>query len=219
MSDLFEKDRSAEREQFRQEYYDQQQALTKQKSKKTLTWIIAAVVVGILLLWSASSYNGLVGKREEVNKYWSQVENQMQRRADLIPNLVSTVKGITKQELEVFSRVADARSKLLSPTASPEERVRANEQISQFRVQVLSLAEQYPELRSSENFNRLMDELAGTENRISVARRDYIQSVQNYNVTTSQFPTVMMARLFGFKPEENYFQAAEGAKEAPKVEF
>ncbi|MBI3951314.1 MAG: LemA family protein [Acidobacteria bacterium] len=223
MSDLFEKDRTAEREQFRQEYSSQQQALAQAESRKRKTWTITALVLGGLILifgiGSVSSYNGLVGQREEVRNKWSQVENQMQRRADLIPNLVSTVKGITKQELEVFSRVAEARSKLLSPTASPEERVRANEQISQFRVQMLSLAEQYPQLRSSENFNRLMDELAGTENRIAVARRDYIQAAQDYNVTTSRFPTVIVARLFGFQPQENYFKAAEGAREVPRVEF
>jgi LemA protein len=219
MSDLFEKDRGTEREQFRQEYYREQNTLTQAKSRKRWMWIAVAVIAGVLVLNSVSSYNGLVGKREEVRQQWSQVENVMQRRADLIPNLVATVKGITKQELDVFTRVADARSRLLSPTATPDERVRANEEISQFRVQMLSLAEQYPELKSSESFNRLMDELAGTENRIAVARRDYIQAVQDYNVTTSRFPTVLVARLFGFQAQENYFKAAEAARETPKVQF
>jgi LemA protein len=223
MSDLFEKEGSLEQDQFRQEYYRQQQALAQAQSRQRRTWLVTALIVGGLILifgiGSISSYNGLVVRREKVNQQWSQVENVMQRRADLIPNLVATVKGITKQELDVFSRVAEARSKLLSDRATPEERVRANEQLSQFRVQMLTVAEQYPQLKSSDNFNRLMDELAGTENRIAVARRDYIEAVQDYNVTTSRFPTVVAARLFGFQPERDYFKAAEGAREAPKVQF
>jgi len=227
MSDLFEKDRSAEREQFRQDYYREQQALAQEKSRKSRTWMITALVIGGLIVilggCSVSSYNGLVKNRETVRTQWSQVENVMQRRADLIPNLVNTVKGVTKQELAVFSQIAAARSRLLNPTASPEERVQANAEIEtalpQLRRQMLLLVEQYPELRSNETFNRLMDELAGSENRIAVARRDYIQAVQTYNVATSQFPTVIAARLFGFAPEQDYFKAAEGAKEAPKVQF
>lgn len=223
MSDWFEKDRSAEREQFRQDYYRQQQALAREQSRKRRVWMTTALVLGGLIVilggCSISSYNGLVAKREAVRTHWSQVENVMQRRADLIPNLVETVKGVTKQELAVFSRIADARSRLLSPTATPEERVRANEEISRFRVQMLMLQEQYPQLRSNESFNRLMDELAGSENRIAVERKRYIEAVQEYNVTTSRFPTVITARLFGFAPEQDYFQAAEGAREAPKVEF
>ena len=227
MSDLFEKEAGTEREQFRQDYYRQQQALTQEKSQKRKTWIITALVVGGLIfifgVTSISSYNGLVGKREEVRKEWSQVENVMQRRADLIPNLVNTVKGVTKQELAVFSSIADARSRLLSPAATPEERVRANTEIEaalpQIRSQMLLLVERYPELGSNETFNRLMDELAGTENRIAVERGRYIQSVQEYNVATSRFPTVIVARLFRFEREQDYFKAAEGAKEVPKVEF
>lgn len=218
MSDFFEQ-QTPGREQFRQEYYRQQQALAREKSRKRVTWIVVAVVVVVLGLWTMSSYNSLVERRERVRTAWSQVENVMQRRADLIPNLVNTVKGVTKQELAVFSRIAEARSKLLSPSATPEERIRANEQIAQFRVQMLSLAERYPELRSNETFQRLMDELAGTENRIAVARRDYIRAVQQYNVATSRFPTVLIARLMGFQREQNYFKAAEGARQAPKVEF
>lgn len=227
MSDLFEKNRSAEREQFRQDYYRQQQALAYEKSRKSKMWTITALVIGGLIVilggCSVSSYNRLVENREAVRTQWSHVENVMQRRADLIPNLVNTVKGVTKQELAVFSQIAAARSRLLNPAATPEEQVQANAEIEtalpQLRRQMLLLVEQYPELRSNETFNRLMDELAGSENRIAVARRDYIQAVQTYNVATARFPTVIAARLFGFAPEQDYFKAAEGAKEAPKVQF
>jgi LemA protein len=219
MSDLFNQERDQERDQYRQEYHRQQQMLAQEKSRKRIPWIIGAIVVAVLAMGSCSSYNGLVGKREGVRKQWSQVENVMQRRADLIPNLVATVKGITKQESDIFVRVAEARSKLLSPTATPTEKVQADQQLSQFRVQVLSLAEQYPQLKSSESFNRLMDELAGSENRIAQERRVYNQIVEDYNVSTSTFPTVLVANLFGFEREQDYFKAAEGAKEVPKVDF
>jgi LemA protein len=227
MSELFERDRGEEREEFRKEFYRHQQELAQVQAKKSRTRMITAIVLGALILilggGTVSSYNSLVERHEAVRKGWSQVENVMQRRADLIPNLVNTVKGVTQQELAVFSRIAEARSRLLSPSASPQERVRANEEIAaalpEFRTQVLVLAERYPELRSNETFNRLMDELAGTENRIAVARRDYIQVVEQYNVSTSRFPTVVVARLFGFEKEQNYFQAAEGARQAPEVKF
>jgi LemA protein len=216
MSELFEQDRSAEREQFRQDSYRQQQELAQIKAKKSRTWLITGIVAGILVLYGGCSYNSLVENREAVRRHWSQVENVMQRRADLIPNLVETVRGVTKQELEVFSRIADARSRLLSPGASPADRVRANAEIS---TQILALVEKYPELRSNESFNRLMDELAGAENRISTERKRYIETVEAYNVSTSRFPTVLMAGLFGFEKEEDYFKATEGAHKAPQVKF
>jgi LemA protein len=193
------------------------------RTKKGRTVLIVAVVVGGLLLifggGAASSYNSLVKNQEAVRKQWSQVENVMQRRADLIPNLVETVRGVTKQELEVLSRIADARSRLLSPAASPVDRVRADADISAARTQILALVEKYPELRSNESFHRLMDELAGSENRISTERRRYIEAVEDYNVSTSQFPTVLTARLLGFEKEQDYFKAAPGAEKAPSVKF
>ncbi len=215
------------REDFRQAYLREQQQLARARAERRRRTLLAGLILGGVILlfggYSVSTYNGLVAKREAVRSRWSQVENQMQRRADLIPNLVNTVKGITKQEVEVFTRIAEARAQLLRPDATPEERVQANAQIEallpQLRVQVLSLAEQYPELRSSETFQRLMDELAGSENRIAVARRDYIQAVQEYNIATSRFPSVLVARLFGFESAKDYFKAAPEATRAPQVQF
>lgn len=216
MSDLFDQAPEKQRDPYRQEYYRQQKELAQQQSRRRTAWIIAAIAIAVLAMGSCASYNNLVSKRERVRKQWSQVENVMQRRADLIPNLVATVKGITKQESEIFTRLADARSKLLSPTATPTEKVQADRQLS---VQVLSLVEQYPQLRSSESFNRLMDELAGAENRIAQERRVYNQIVEEYNVSTSRFPTVLVANLFGFKREQDYFKATEDAKQVPAVQF
>lgn len=188
--------------------------------------VIALVVAGIIVLGllifggaGISSYNELVQKNESVKGKWSQVENTMQRRADLIPNLVNTVKGITKQEQDVFVKLAEARSKLLSPQAAPSEKVEANRQIDGMLVQVLSLQENYPELKSSESFKNLQYELAGSENRIAIARKDYIDSVQEYNTYRSQFPTVIVASLSGFQRQDAYFRADEGAKQTPKVDF
>jgi LemA protein len=222
MSELFDQDQGG-RAEFRQAYVREQEQLAqateqKKKKRKYATIIIVGVIV-IFGLLSISSYNGLVGRKESIQSSWSQVENVMQRRADLIPNLVSTVKGITKQELEVFGRISDARSRLLQPAATPEEKVQANAQIERDLVQVLALRETYPELKSNASFLRLMDELSGSENRISVARRDYIQAVESYNVASSRFPTVIMARLFGFGRVEDYFKAAPEAQRAPQVQF
>lgn len=183
--------------------------------------VAGIIVLGLLIFGGAgiSSYNELVQKNESVKGKWSQVENTMQRRADLIPNLVNTVKGITKQEQDVFVKLAEARSKLLSPQAAPSEKVEANRQIDGMLVQVLSLQENYPELKSSESFKNLQYELAGSENRIAIARKDYIDSVQEYNTYRSQFPTVIVASLSGFQRQDAYFRADEGAKQTPKVDF
>jgi LemA protein len=218
---------SGAREEFRHVYLREQEQLARARQQRRRRLLLGGVILGALIFlfggYSVSTYNSLVAKREAVRSRWSQVENQMQRRADLIPNLVNTVRGITKQEVEVFTRIAEARAKLLKPDATPQERVQANAQIEallpQLRVQVLSLAEQYPELRSSETFQRLMDELAGSENRIAVARRDYIQAVQEYNIATSRFPSVLIARLFGFERAEDYFKAAPEATRVPQVQF
>ncbi len=199
----------------------------------------ALIVLGIILLLAliiggsaVSSYNTLMGKRQRVEKEWAQVENQLQRRADLIGNLVETVKGIAGQEREVFVKIAEARSRLLA-AVTPEEKMAANDQLSNATREAgllpaggilgtggrfLSITEQYPQLRSSENFTRLQDELAGTENRIAVARRDYNEAVADYNVVRNRFPTVLIAGVLGFQ-EKPYFKAEEGARQVPKVDF
>ncbi len=194
---------------------------------------IALVILGVIILFALiiggaalSSYNNLVTKRNDVDKQWSQVENQMQRRADLIPNIVGTVKGIAGQEKEVFTRIAEARSRLLSAT-TPEEKIDADGKLTQAMRdggllgsggRFLMITEQYPQLKSNENFMRMQDELAGTENRMAVARRDYNESVTDYNTTKQKFPTVLIAGLMGFK-DKPLFKADEGARIAPKVDF
>ncbi len=193
----------------------------------------ALVILGVILLfvlivggWAFGSYNGLVRKSNAVDTQWSQVENQMQRRADLIPNLVNTVKGFAGQEREIFTRIAEARSRLLSAT-TPEEKIAADAQLSQTLRdggllgtggRFLSIAEQYPQLKSDQNFLRLQDELAGTENRLSQERRLYNLAVQDYNNSRQTFPAVMIAGLMGFK-DKPLFKADEGARTAPKVDF
>jgi LemA protein len=193
--------------------------------------VVVAIVIGVA---AVGSYNTLVGKRTNVDQQWAQVENQLQRRADLIGNLVGTVKGIAGQEQEVFVKIAEARSRLLS-AGTPEEKIAANDQLTKATRDAgllpgggggilgtggrfLSIVEQYPQLKSSENFMKLQDELAGTENRLAVARKDYNEAVSDYNVTRSRFPTVLIAGLMGFQ-EKPFFKADEGAREVPKVDF
>jgi LemA protein len=196
--------------------------------------IVLGVVVLIVLIFGGlmlSSYNTLVTKQQNVKAQWSMVENQMQRRADLIPNIVATVKGVAGLEERVFTRIAEARSRLLSvmqnPNSTVEEKIAADGQLNQALRdggllgtggRFLSIAENYPQLKSNESFLKLQDELAGTENRLATARRDYTVAAQDYNTTRSRFPTVLIAGLMGFK-EQPYFQADEGARQAPKVDF
>lgn len=222
MSDYFSNSANQNRDQFRREYeQDQSSRQSQQRNSSMLRWgILGGVILLVLIIGGValSSYNGLVGKREGMKSKWSQVENQMQRRADLIPNLVETVKGVTKQEQEVFNNISNARSRLLQ-SGNPQEQVAANNEIQQGITKVLALQEAYPQLRSSESFARLQDELAGSENRISVARRDYINIVNDYNVSRSSFPTVIFAGIFGFPYQDDYFKADASAKETPKVKF
>lgn len=222
MSDYFSNSANQNRDQFRREYeQDQSTRQSQKRNSSMLRWgILGGVVLLVLIIGGValSSYNGLIGKREGMKSKWSQVENQMQRRADLIPNLVETVKGITKQEQEVFNNISNARSRLLQ-SGNPQEQVAANSEIQQGVTKVLALQETYPQLRSSESFARLQDELAGSENRISVARRDYINIVNDYNVSRSSFPTVIFAGIFGFPYQDDYFKADTSAKETPKVKF
>jgi LemA protein len=184
--------------------------------------LIAIIVVALIALVVFGQYigvrNTLVTKNEAVKSVWSEVDVQLQRRADLIPNLVETVKAYAKQEQTVFGDIAKARSALLS-AGSPSEKIAANNQLDGALGRLLAIVENYPQLKSNENFMRLQDELAGTENRISVARKRYNDTLQDYNTYVQQFPASLFASWAGFKPNDAYFKAAEGSREVPKVNF
>jgi LemA protein len=184
--------------------------------------LIAVIILILLALALFGQYvgvrNTLVTKNEAVKSSWSQVDVVLQRRADLIPNLVETVKGYAKQEQTVFDDIAKARSALLG-AGSPAEKIAANNQLDGALGRLLALVENYPQLRSNENFMRLQDELAGTENRIAVERKRYNDTLQDYNTYVQQFPNNIFAGWAGFKPNDAYFKAAEGSREAPKVNF
>ncbi len=182
---------------------------------KTVLAII--LVVLILFLPFISLYNRLVSLREGVDEKWAQVETQLQRRLDLIPNLVETVKGYAAHEKEVFENIAAARAKL-SGAKTREEIIEGNRELEGALARLLAIVENYPQLKANETFNRLMDELAGTENRIAVARMRYNETVRDYNMTIKKFPTNIIANMFGFR-EQPYFEAQKGAEEAPKVKF
>src|SRR6476619_1252826 len=182
------------------------------RSIPLVTLLLAAAVVS-----SGCSYNTFVSKEESIKTQWAQVENQLQRRNDLIPNLVETTKGIAQQEKDVFGQIADSRARLAG-AKSPEETIQAANQQSAALARLLVVVENYPQLRSSETFNRLMDELSGTENRIAVERMRYNERVQEYNVARRQFPGNITASLFGFK-EYPLFNAPTAAEQVPKVNF
>jgi LemA protein len=205
------------RDQFQQDYATQQNQLVQQKTKKRVWLIGALVLAALLLLGGCSTYNGLVGKQQNVKNEFSNVDVQLQRRADLIPNLVNTVKGYTKHEEQVFSEIADARSRLLN-AKTVDEKSEANAQVSSALGRLLVLSENYPNLKADQQFLRLQDELAGTENRIAVARRDYNTKVLDYNTSRQRFPTVVFASVLGFQPAEE-FKADPGSRDAPKVDF
>ena len=178
---------------------------------------VLALVVIILAGVGISSYNGLVALDTQVDNTWAQVENQLQRRNDLVPNLVNTVKGIADQEKEVFSQIADARARMAGARTT-QETMGASRMMDGALGRLFVVVENYPQLRSSENFMRLQDELAGTENRISVERRRYNESVRDINVRVKKFPTVLFAQLIGFE-KRDFFEAAEGAEQVPEVDF
>jgi LemA protein len=187
--------------------------------KKGLVVLIVVVVIALLLGSSfISRRNQMAIKREAVNAAWAQVDVVLQRRADLIPNLVETVKGFAVQEQIVFGEIAKARSALLS-AHSPAEKIAANGQLDSALGRLLVVVENYPQLRSNENFLRLQDELAGTENRIAIERRRYNEAVQDYNTFISLFPNSLVASLSGFTRNDAYFKTDEGARQAPKVNF
>lgn len=184
--------------------------------------LIVVVVIVLIALFFFGQYvgvrNTLVQKNEGVKAAWSQVDIVLQRRADLVPNLVETVKGFAQQEQTVFGDIAKARSALLS-AGSPQERISANQQLDGALGRLLVVVENYPQLRSNENFLRLQDELAGTENRISVERKRYNDSLQDYNTYLKTFPHNIFAGWAGFQPNDAYFAASEGSRAVPKVNF
>jgi LemA protein len=189
---------------------------------KGLMITIAVVVVLLLGLMFFGQYvgvrNSLVTKNEAVKAAWSQVDIVLQRRADLIPNLVETVKGFAKQEQTVFGDIAKARSALLS-AGTPQEKIAANGQLDGALGRLLVIVENYPQLKSNENFLRLQDELAGTENRIAVERKRYNDTLQDYNTYVQVFPNNIFAGWAGFKPNGAYFAATEESRQVPKVNF
>jgi LemA protein len=189
--------------------------------EKMKIWI-AIGVIALLLVVGFSSYvgakNQMVTKNEAVKAAWSQVDIVLQRRADLIPNLVETVKGFALQEQTVFGDIAKARSRLLSAN-TPADKIAANQQLDGALGRLLVVVENYPQLKSNENFLRLQDELAGTENRIAVERKRYNDALQDYNTFIGLFPNSFWAGIAGFKRNDAYFAASEGSRTAPKVDF
>ena len=186
------------------------------------TGVIILIIIVLLLFWFGSTFvshrNEMVRKREAVNSAWSQVDVVLQRRADLIPNLVETVKGFATHEEKVFGDIAAARSALIN-AKTPSEKIAANGQLDGALGRLLVVVENYPQLRSNENFLRLQDELAGTENRIAIERRRYNETVQDYNTYIGLFPNNIIASLAGFQRNDAYFKAEEGSRQAPKVNF
>lgn len=188
--------------------------------------IILIAVIAIAAIWGVSAYNGLVKMDESVSTAWSNVENQYQRRADLIPNLVNTVKGYAAHEKETFEAVVSARSKATQMTVdadnlTPEklqEYQKAQGEIGAALGRLLAITENYPELKANENFKELQAQLEGTENRISVERRNFNEVARSYNTAIRTFPKSLLAGMFGFE-KRPYFEAEEGANKAPEVKF
>jgi LemA protein len=177
----------------------------------------AAVLALVAVTLSGCSYNKFTTQEEAIKGSWGEVQNQIQRRNDLIPNLVESVKGYAAHEEGVFKEIADARSKLLA-AKSPEETIAAANQQSSALGRLLAVVENYPNLKANEQFNRLMDELAGTENRLGTARMRYNERIQEYNTTRRRFPSNVTAKMFGFK-EYPYYEAPPSSQAAPKVDF
>ncbi|MDQ2711319.1 MAG: LemA family protein [Acidobacteriota bacterium] len=183
--------------------------------------IILVVVVLAVLVFGGQLMGGrntLVTEKNDIDAKWAQVDNDMKRRADLIPNLVETVKGYAKQEQSVIGEVANARAALLG-ASDRQGKIAANDQLSGAIGRLLVLKEAYPELKSNENFLRLQDELAGTENRIAVDRRDYNEAIRRYNTDVDLFPRNIAASLFGFHKDNEYFKTTEEEKRVPQVKF
>lgn len=192
----------------------------------SMRWVVVLGVLAIIALWGVNVYNGLVEGQEDVESAWSQVENQYQRRADLVPNLVATVKGYASHEQETLEGVIAARSKATQITINPDEITpeqlaayqAAQGELSQALGRLLAVAESYPDLKANTNFRDLQAQLEGTENRIAVARQNFNDTAKNYNTKVRRFPSNIIASMFGFE-KKPYFEAEEDAKKAPKVEF
>ena len=185
------------------------------KSLKTVA-IIGGIIL-ILVILIGSTYNSLVNSEEEVNSKLADISVQLERRSDLIPNLVNTVKGYASHETEVINSIVNARQKLVSAD-TVEEKATANNELTSALSRLLVVVENYPDLKANTNFIQLQDELAGTENRIAVARRDYNSAVKNYNKNIKKFPKNILAGMFGFE-EKDYFEAKESSNEVPEVSF
>jgi LemA protein len=185
--------------------------MTRRAALQLLVLALSAPVL------SGCSYNRFVGQEEAIKAQWAQVQNQLQRRSDLIPNLVETVKGYAAHEEGVFTEIAASRSRLLA-ARSPEEAIQAANQQTSALGRLLAIAENYPQLKANEQFNRLMDELSGTENRIAVERMRYNERVQEYNTARRQFPSNVTARVFGFEAYP-FFEVPAAAQQAPTVNF
>lgn len=183
--------------------------------------VVLGVIIFLLLIIIATyvgNYNRLVTLDESINSSWAQVENQLQRRLDLIPNLINTVKGYMKHEKEVFEYLADARAKLAG-AKTIGDKVKLSNEFESALSRLLAIAESYPNLKANENFLRLQDELAGTENRIAVERMRFNETIRAYNILIKRFPSNIVARFSGFQKKDIYFKAKEEAKEVPKVAF
>ena len=195
--------------------------------KSAIKWIVAILcVLAVIVLWGMGVYNDLVAGQEDVESAWAQVENQYQRRADLVPNLVATVKGYAKHEQETLDQVVEARAKAtqitIDPTSATPEQLAAYQsaqgELTQALGRLLAIAENYPDLKANQNFLDLQQQLEGTENRIAIARQMFNDSSRAYNTSLRKFPSNIIARMFGFE-KKAYFEAEPGAKTAPKVEF
>ena len=182
--------------------------------------LLTVPLLALAVLTSGCGYNRIQSLDEQVNQARGQIETQLQRRSDLIPNLVETVRGVAAQESTLYTNIANARARLSGAVQSGDvgEMAAANAALSQGLGRLLAIVENYPELRSSESFLRLQDQLEGTENRIAVARQDYNTAVGQYNTLVRRFPTVITAKIFGYGSRE-YFEAEEGAQEVPQVQF
>jgi LemA protein len=184
-------------------------------------WIVILILVVVAIAAGGqfvSVRNDLARQRESVNAAWSDVDVALQRRADLIPNLVETVKGFASHETEVYKAIAEARSALISGR-NPQEKIQANDQLTSALSRLLVVSENYPQLRSNENFLRLQDELAGTENRIAVERHKYNEKLERYNTSIQLFPDNLVAGMSGFTRNDAYFSTEPDARKAPKVKF
>lgn len=194
--------------------------------KKNLGLVITIAIVAVVLIWGVSGYNGLVSMDEGVQNKWADVETQYQRRADLIPNLVNTVKGYAAHEKETLEGVVKARSEATSVKVDPENMTaeqmaqyqKAQNGVSSALSKLLLVVEKYPDLKANQNFLELQSQLEGTENRITVARRDFNGVAKEYNTAIRKFPKNILAGMFGFE-KKTYFEAQEGAEKAPEVQF